>query len=58
MGGFFYCVIAASGARPSFMMTSDRLGRVPLAGVTIWNLCRYQTAKHTTSIMTKGAVLH
>jgi hypothetical protein len=57
-GGFFYCVILASGAPQSFMTTSDHSGRVPIAGVTIWNLCLCRLMKHTNSIMTEDMAFH
>jgi len=51
--GLLRCAIPASGAHQSFMMTySDHLGRVPLARITIWNLCLYRQMKHTSSTMT------
>jgi len=51
--GLLRCAIPASGAHQSFMMTySDHLGRVPLARITIWNLCLYRLMKHTSSTMT------
>jgi len=57
-GGFFYCVIPASGAPQSFMMMSDHLGRVPLARFTIWNSSPYRLKKHTNSIMTEDTAFH
>jgi hypothetical protein len=57
----FYCVKPVSGARRFFVMTHhhpDNLGRVPLARITNWNLCRYQLKKDTDSIMTEDMAFH